>query len=354
MRTAALTRRCAGPLARARAMAGDAPVSAAMTVVTPVYNGAATLPRCLAPLLEMQRAGEVAEIIVVDDGSTDGSARIAAELGARVIASGGRLGPGGARNVAARVAQGDVLWFVDADVVVHADAARVLAEAFGRTGACAVFGTYDDDPPAANFFSQYKNLVHHFYHSEGEGEAETFWAGCGAIRATAFREAGGFDAARYPAPSIEDIELGARLRDRGHDIWLAPELRATHLKAWHFANLLHTEIFRRALPWSRLIHSRPGRSATLNVTPAERLRALLALALAVSLPLAAAAVAPRWLPLALLAAILIGNRRLLALFRRRRGVAFALAAMLYHQVYYLYASAAFAWSWLERRTSPGA
>ncbi len=326
----------------------------ALTVITPVYNGAATLARCLAPLLDMLRAGEIAEIVVVDDGSTDGSARIAAELGARVVASGGRLGPGGARNVAAKLAQGDVLWFVDADVVVHADAARVLAEAFRRTGACAVFGTYDDEPPAANFFSQYKNLVHHFHHSEGEGEAETFWAGCGAVRKDAFREAGGFDAARYPVPSIEDIELGARLRDRGHAIWLAPELRATHLKAWHFANLLHTEIFRRALPWSRLIHSRPGRVATLNVTPVERLRALLALALVASLPLAAVGAAPGWLPPALTASILLANRRLLLLFRRRRGVGFALAAMLYHQVYYLYASAAFAWSWLERRASSGA
>ena len=64
-----------------------------VTVIVPVYNGAATLDRCLAPLLAMQGAGEVAEIIVVDDGSTDASAGMAAALGARVVGSGGRLGP---------------------------------------------------------------------------------------------------------------------------------------------------------------------------------------------------------------------------------------------------------------------
>jgi GT2 family glycosyltransferase len=326
-----------------------------LSAIVPVYNGAATLAQCLAPLAAMLRAGEIAELIVVDDGSTDDSAAVASKLGARVVASGGRLGPGGARNVGAQAASGDTLWFVDADVVVHADAARVLREAFARTGATAVFGGYDDAPPAANFLSQYKNLAHHYYHHrEDEGPAETFWAGCGAVLRQAFLDAGGFDAARYRAPSIEDIELGWRLRDRGHAIRLVPALRATHLKAWRLGGLLHTDIFRRALPWSRLIQSRPRRAATLNIRRSERLRALLALGLAASMALALAGLAPAWLPLALLVAAGVANRRLLALFRRRRGVAFAVAALLFHQVYYLYASAAYAWSWVERRVSPAA
>jgi glycosyltransferase involved in cell wall biosynthesis len=264
----------------ADAPAGDARApdhALAVSAIVPVYNGAATLPLCLAPLLRMLHIGEIAELVVVDDGSTDGSAAVAARLGAWVIESGGRLGPGGARNAAARTAAGNLLWFVDADVVVHDDAARVLVEAFRSTGAAAVFGAYDDQPAVGNFLSQYKNLVHHHYHSEGAGASETFWAGCGAVRKSAFLDAGGFDAARYPGPSIEDIELGGRLRRRGLAIWLAP--------------------------W--------------------------------------------WVPATLLVAALLANRKLLALFRRRRGLVFALAGALFHQVYYLYSSAAFAWTWLE-------
>jgi len=242
-----------------------------ISVVMPVYNGADVLPKSLAPLLSMLRAGEIAEIIVVDDGSTDASATIAAEApGVRVMPSGGRLGPGGARNAAARMAAGNVLWFVDADVVVHDDAARVVADTFRASEAAAVFGSYDDRPAGTNFLSQYKNLVHHYYHCREPGAAETFWAGCGAVRKTVFLACGGFDAIAYRHPSIEDIEFGFRLRQRGYSIVLAPALQGTHLKVWRLANLLHTDIFRRALPWSRLILSRSGLPDALNVGVAER------------------------------------------------------------------------------------
>ncbi len=320
-----------------------------ISVIMPVYNGAATLRQSLAPLAVMQRDGEIVELIVVDDGSTDASRAIAEEFGARVLPSGGRLGPGGARNVAATHARGDVLWFVDADVVVHDDAARVLAGTLRRTGAAAVFGTYDDRPPAANFFSQYKNLVHHHYHRQAEGEAETFWAGCGAVRKEQFLAVGGFDLVRYPKPSIEDIELGLRLRDRGYRIWLTPELQGTHLKVWLFGNLLHTEVFCRALPWSRLIHARAERLDSLNVSRAERLRALLAFGFVASVAAAVGALVPAWAPLLALALAVLANRALFALFARRRGVLFALGAILYHQFYYLYGSAVFVGCALEHR-----
>ncbi len=185
----------------------------------PVYNGAGVLASSLLPLLEMRRAGEVAEVIVVDDGSTDRSVAVATALGVVPISSGGRLGPGGARNVAASVASGDVLWFVDADVVVHADAARRVATALSTTRAAAVFGCYDERPAGQNFLSQYKNLVHRYYHDREPGEAATFWAGCGAVRKDVFLASGGFDAARYPL-SVDRRHRArvpaarARLRDR--------------------------------------------------------------------------------------------------------------------------------------------
>ena len=328
---------------------GDA--SASISVVMPVYNGAAVLPQSLAPLLAMRRGGEIAEIIVVDDGSTDGTAALATSLGVASMRSGGRLGPGGARNAAAPVAIGQILWFVDADVVVHDDAARRLAHAFRASDAAAVFGCYDDRPAGTNFLSQYKNLVHHHYHRREPGDAETFWAGCGAVRKDIFVACGGFDADAYPHPSIEDIELGYRLRERGARIVLAPEVQGTHLKVWHLANLLHTDIIRRALPWSRLILARTGLPDTLNVGIGERMNAVLAAGLFASVVLAATSMAPFWLPLVIMAALGVANRRLYATFRRGHGQLFAIAGVAFHQIYYLYSSAAFAWCWLERRIS---
>ena len=157
-----------------------------ISVIMPVYNGADFIVQSLPPLLEMEQRGEILEVIVIDDGSTDRSKKIAEELGAIVLSSGGRMGPGGARNQAAAVAQGEFLWFVDADVVVHADAAECLARGFANEQIVAVFGSYDSNPPARNFFSRYKNLVHHYYHQRANDEAQTFWSGCGAVRRDVF------------------------------------------------------------------------------------------------------------------------------------------------------------------------
>jgi glycosyltransferase involved in cell wall biosynthesis len=320
-----------------------------LSAIMPVYNGRAFIARSLPPLLDMLRRGELVEAIVVDDTSTDDTAVMAAEMGARVMPSGGRLGPGGARNQAAARARGDVLWFVDADVVVHEDAARELQRAFAEPRVTAVFGSYDDQPPAKNFLSQYKNLVHHFYHHRGRGEASTFWAGCGAVRKEAFLAIGGFDVVRYTRPSIEDIELGYRLRAAGGRILLWPALQGTHLKVWRFLNLIHTEVFCRAVPWSRLMLSQTGLVDELNVGTAERLRAVVAGIFFAGSAASLHPAVPGWVALALFGAIALANASLLRLFYRRKGPLFAVAGLLFHQVYYLYSSAAFAWCWLEFR-----
>lgn len=320
-----------------------------ISVIMPVYNGRHFIPRSIPPLVAMLRRGELAEVIVVDDGSTDETPAMAAEMGARVIPSGGRLGPGGARNEAAKQAVGEILWFVDADVVVHDDAARELRAAFTEPGIVAAFGSYDDAPPAQNFLSQYKNLVHHFYHHRGRSEASTFWAGCGGIRKAAFLSAGGFDVVRYTRPSIEDIELGYRLRAAGGRIVLSPALQGTHLKVWRFVNLIHTEVFCRAIPWSRLMLAQTGLVNDLNVGKAERLRAVLAGVFVLSLLAPMHPAMPWWTPLAGLGVVALANAELVKLFYRRKGVLFALGGLLFHQVYYLYSSAAFAWCWFEHQ-----
>ena len=324
-------------------------MSPTVSVIMPVYNGVAFLPKSLPPLVAMLRRGEVAEVVVVDDTSTDGTIELARSLGAKVVPSGGRLGPGGARNQAAVDAAGDILWFVDADVVVHDDAARELQAAFDDPAIVAAFGSYDDRPEATNFLSQYKNLVHHHYHHHGRRDASTFWAGCGAVRKEAFLAIGGFDVKRYTRPSIEDIELGYRLRAAGGRIVLSPEWQGTHLKDWRLANLLHTEIFCRAIPWSRLMLSQTGLVDDLNVGRAERLRAVAAALFFASIPAALLPGVPWWLPVVLLAVVAAANAELVRLFAQRKGPLFALGGLLFHQVYYVYSSAAFAWCWIEHR-----
>jgi hypothetical protein len=85
----------------------------------------------------------------------------------------------------------------------------------------------------------------------------------------------------------------------------------------------------------------------LNVGVGERLRALLALGSVLALLFWAAGLAALWLPVAALAASALANLQLIRYFKARRGALFASCAFLYHQLYYLYSSAAFGYASLQ-------
>ena len=323
--------------------------SPTVTVIMPVYNGVSFIKQSLPPLVAMKERGEVLEVLVVDDTSSDETPEVAKALGASVMPSGGRLGPGAARNVAAKVAKGDILWFIDADVIVHNDAATVMLEAFDSDEVVAVFGSYDDKPPAQNFLSQYKNLVHHFYHQKAKEEASTFWSGCGAIRKTNFLSENGFDVEMFKRPSVEDIELGYRLLAAGGKIRLKVDMQCTHLKEWRFWNLIHTEIFCRAIPWSRLMLGGRGLDNDLNVGAGERVRAVIAGLLVLALFSVLVGLLPGWVFGLMLVVAVAANLEITALFYRRKGLLFAIGAFLFHQLYYLYSAGAFAYVILEQK-----
>ncbi len=322
---------------------------ARISVIMPAYNAPDYMRRALPPLIAMRDRGEVLEVVVVDDESTDDTKDVAASLGARVLQNPKRGGPGAARNFAAPLAQGDILWFVDADVIAHPGGAAKLIEVFKDPAIVAAHGSYDDAPPAENFASQYKNLMHRFYHQQGNREASTFWAGLGAVRKDAFLAVNGFDVETFKRPSVEDIDLGYRLRAAGGRIALLPDFQGTHLKRWTLSNLVFVDIFRRAIPWARMMLTREGLTDDLNVSSAERLRAgfsglffLSFLAPIVSLKLA-------FLPFAMFLGAIAINWGLFSFFSRCRGVGFALLALAYHQVYYVYSTLAFIWCVIETK-----
>lgn len=316
-----------------------------ISVIMPAYNAAHYLESSLPPLIEMRNRNDILEVLVVDDCSPDPSnVETAERLGATVIKMPENGGPGAARNHAAKIAKGEVLWLVDADVVVHEDGARVLREAFSGEKTAAVFGSYDRDPPAENFASQYKNLVHRYYHQRGKQDSDTFWSGCGAIRRSVYFDLGGFDGARYGRPSIEDIEFGFRMRKAGWSIRLAPDLLATHLKRWTLSEVVKTDIFQRAVPWSYLILTGRGLNNDLNVSNIERLKAGVAALWILSV--GALAIPPLWpsslfSALALTIVVVALNLDLIRFFRENRGAAFTALGVAFHQVYYIYAAATF-------------
>lgn len=311
-----------------------------VSVVIPVHQPGDDFRRCLKTVGQADPPPH--EIIVVVDGAADDNA--AAISGARVILLPARGGPARARNQGARLATAEIVLFVDSDVLIAPDTiARVAAVFASEAGVAAVFGSYDDQPAAPNFLSQYKNLLHHYVHQHGRPEASTFWAGCGAVRRTVFLELGGFDE-RYRRPSIEDIEFGYRLRQAGHRIRLCKDLQATHLKHWTAASLMRSDIRDRALPWAELILRRGAMPNDLNLKIADRASAALAWLAAVLMigclmrPFLLAYAGAAFMLLLLL------NARLYAFFYRKRGAAFTTGSIVWHWLYYLYSSSVFAWA----------
>ena len=286
------------------------------------------------------------EIIVVADGEGDGSWRMAEQMGARVVKLPARSGPGRARNVGAEASQCDILFFIDADVIIPPDSIERIRSIFEtEKDLAALIGSYDEEPSEANFHSQYKNLFHHYVHQHGRTEASTFWGACGAIRRDVFLKAGGFDPS-YDRPSIEDIELGYRLKAASHKIRLLPDLQVKHLKRWNAYSLIGTDVFDRATPWTELIwdrfvRRRPRLSNDLNLSVSYRLSLITSFLFLAAL---IGAFFTRWaIPLVFLFGFLFVWLQVpfFSFFRMKRGLSFAFHALAWRFGYDLYSGFGF-------------
>lgn len=279
-----------------------------LSVIVPATAPAPTLPRCLAAL----EAARPDEVLVADQPP----------LGT----------PAAARNLAAAGATGDVLVFVDADVLVHPDALDRIRARLRDPALDAVFGSYDDSPEARGPVSGFRNLLHHHVHHEDAGPAQSFWTGLGAVRRTAFDGAGRLDPARR---WLEDVELGARLVQAGSRIELDPSIQGTHLKRYTLASMLHVDTVERAIPWVDLMLDGRAPHSSLNAGAKHRASALLALTTVG----AAALGRPRTALLALggFAAL---NTDLYRTIARRRGPLEGATAVPLHVLHHVSAAAA--------------
>ena len=285
-----------------------------LVAIVPATDAPATLDRCMNAIRSALEPPE--DVCVIDDPTVQGPAR--------------------ARNLGAEEASCETLVFVDADVEVHSDAFVRIRRAFEESGdLVAVFGSYDDDPERHGLVSDFRNLLHHHVHQSGAGPANTFWAGLGAIRRDRFLEIGGFDEARFPHPSVEDIELGMRIAASGGRIELDPDLQGKHLKRWTLASMIRTDLSRRGVPWVRLLLEKQASSGTLNLGLRHRASAAASVALVVGL------VARRTRVVGAAGLVLLAlNASFYLLLLRRRGLAQAAAGVPLHVLHHIISVAA--------------
>lgn len=155
-----------------------------ITVVLPAKNEEAGLSRTL-PKLRAQFPG--AEVIVVDDGSTDGTARVAAENGAKVLSSPYSMGNGAAIKRGARMASGDVIVFMDADGQHDPAFAKILLDKLEQ-GYDMVVGARDGSGQASVGRGAANALYNRLASWMTGNRIDDLTSGFRAVRANKFRE----------------------------------------------------------------------------------------------------------------------------------------------------------------------
>lgn len=197
-----------------------------VAVVVPTWNGASWLPGCLAALAGQTRACD--ELIVVDNGSTDGSADLAAELAphARVIRLGHNTGFAFAANRGVEAATADAVALVNTDVELAPDwlartAAALEADAGVAAVACKMVELGDpsrlydagDVLRRDGVCEQRGRFTADDGRYDAAGEVFAACAGAALYRRSAVLACGGFDERFFAY--MEDVDLGLRLRLAG-------------------------------------------------------------------------------------------------------------------------------------------
>jgi glycosyltransferase involved in cell wall biosynthesis len=192
------------------------------SVVIPCRNAAATVRDAVASVFGQSEPP--AEVVVVDDASTDRSADAAREAGARVIRNAERRNAGGARNVGMEATRGDLVGFLDADAVAPRDwLARARAAFESDPSIVGVGGRIVNGRPG-----RYGELDYYLNHSEWIGEGRPGEKANIPTMAIVYRR-DAIGPVRFPETNTgEDTVFALAVTARGGRLWYDPGIAVTH------------------------------------------------------------------------------------------------------------------------------
>ena len=214
-----------------------------ISVIIPVKNGGGLFEDCLASVMKSKNADF--EIVVVDDGSTDNSVETAKKYSCRLVELPASHGPSNARNEGVKTARGDILFFIDADVIIRPNTLRKISSIFEDKDVPAITGVLADEIKYDNFSSQFKNLWMRYTYLRMPDKVPLFYTSVAAIRKEIFEKTGGFDTG-YQRPSVEDTDFGQKLEAMGYEVHLRRDIEVEHVNYYSLFKLLKTDFYRSA------------------------------------------------------------------------------------------------------------
>ncbi len=195
--------------------------SPTVSFVVPVRNDAKRLEWCLRSIQSNSFSGTRIEIVVIDNGSTDGSADVARKLGALVVES-DSVSVAELRNLGAARSAGEILAFVDADHEISAAWVRAAMDTL-RAPNVAAAGALCHAPIDGTWVQRTYGLLRGL----PKGQQDVEWLGSGnlVVRRAVFQAVGGFDTALI---TCEDVDLCNRIRAAGFRIVSNADMKNIH------------------------------------------------------------------------------------------------------------------------------
>ena len=253
------------------------------------YNRRALLERVVEAILRQTLPSERYEVVVVDDGSTDGTAELGADLARRGsvrFVCGEHRGVAAARNLGIREARGDVVAFTDDDCLVPADWLARLADGYARYPEVAGVGGGITPPPEAlraSALARYERFqTRDLYGARDEEVLGGFECPAGGTNNMSYRrgallDVGGFDEGFPPFVWGEDADLKLRIARRGGRLLYVP-VTVIHLRTYALRSFLRQSWQRgRGEAHFRLKHEgRRGWLGQVRRSAAAKLRLLAA------------------------------------------------------------------------------
>jgi len=197
-----------------------------VSIIIPTFNGAARIGKCLEALLP-QATPIHAEILVVDDGSSDGTGDVVSRYSGVRLISQANAGPAAARNRGALEAKGTIILFTDDDCVPTSEWLGAMTKAFEDPDVVGVKGAYRTRQKAlvarfvqADYEDRYRLMA-------GLPEIDFIDTYAAAFRRDRFLEMNGYDTS-FPVACAEDIELSYRMSERGWKMKFVPTAIVYH------------------------------------------------------------------------------------------------------------------------------